>query len=129
MRGRCAISIKILVDDEDFISKKTLETLTDDGCVCIGASDVKTTVELVSTAAAVIFVVFDLNTPNKTGSDLIKAVKTREGQKIKFIVVLQNATPKVEGNGIDIASYPFLKISLDIDGLIDTVASVLEARE
>ncbi len=54
-----------LVDDEDFISKKTLETLTDNGCLCIGASDVKATVELVSTAAAVIFIVFDLNTPKK----------------------------------------------------------------
>jgi hypothetical protein len=36
---------------------------------------------------------------------------------------------KVEGNGVDIASYPFLRKSLDIDGLIDTVASVLEARK
>jgi hypothetical protein len=45
-------------------------------------------VELVSTAAAVIFIVFDLNTPKKTSSDLIKAVKTKEGQKIKFIVML-----------------------------------------
>jgi DNA-binding NtrC family response regulator len=88
MRGRCAISIKILVDDEDFISKKTLGTLTDNGCVCIGASDVKATAELVSTAVAVIFIVFDLNTPKKTGSDLIKAFKTKEGQKIKFIVKL-----------------------------------------
>ena len=84
MRGRCAISIKILVDEEDFISKKTLETSTDNGCVCIGASDVKATVELVSTAAAVIFIVFDLNTPKKTGSDLIKAVKSKEGTKDKF---------------------------------------------
>jgi hypothetical protein len=56
MRGRCAISIKILVDDEDFISKKTLGTLTDNGCVCIGASDVKATAELLSTAVAVIFI-------------------------------------------------------------------------
>jgi DNA-binding NtrC family response regulator len=109
MRGRCAISSKIFVDDEDFVSKKTLETLTDNGCVCIGASDVKATVELVSTAAAVIFIAFDLNTPKKTGSDLIKAVKTKEGQKIKFIVMLQHVSPKVEGNGVDIASYPFLK--------------------
>ena len=66
-------------------------------------------VELVSTAAAVIFMVFDLNTLKKTGSDLIKAVKTKEGQKIKFIVMLQHVSPKVEGNGVDIASYPFLK--------------------
>jgi DNA-binding NtrC family response regulator len=65
--------------------------------------------ELVSTAAAVIFIVFDLNTPKKTGSNLIKAVKTKEGQKIKFIVMLQHVSPKVEGNGVDIASYPFLK--------------------
>jgi hypothetical protein len=66
-------------------------------------------VELVSTAAAVTFMVFDLNTLKKTGSDLIKAVKTKEGQKIKFIVMLQHVSPKVEGNGVDIASYPFLK--------------------
>ena len=103
--------------------------LTDKGCVCIGASDVKATVKLVSTAAAVIFIVFDLNTLKKIGSDLIKAVKTKEGQKIKFIVMLQQVSPKVEGNGVDIASYPFLKKSLNIDVLIDTVASVLEVRE
>jgi DNA-binding NtrC family response regulator len=109
--------------------KKTLQMLTDKGCVCIGASDVKATVELVSTAAAVIFIIFDLNTLKKTGSDLIKALKTKEGQKINFIVMLQRVSPKVEWNGVDIASYPFLKKSLDIDGLIDTVAAVLEARE
>jgi hypothetical protein len=43
--------------------------------------------------------------------------------------MLQHVTPKVGGNGVNIASYPFLKKSLDIDGLIETVASVLEARE
>ena len=84
---------------------------------------------MVSTAAAVILIVFDLKTLKKTGSDLIKALKTNEGQKINFIVMLQRVSPKVEWNGVDIASYPFLKKSLDIDGLIDTVASVLEARE
>ena len=54
-------------------------------------------------------VVFDLNTPKKTGSDLIKAVKTKEGQKIKFIVMLKNVSPKVEGSDVDTASYLFLK--------------------
>ncbi len=77
--------------------------------MCIGASDVKARVELVSTVAAVIFIVFDLNTPKKTGSDLIKAVKTKEGQKIKFIVMLKNVSPKVEGSDVDTASYLFLK--------------------
>jgi hypothetical protein len=48
----------------------------------------------------------------KTGSDLIKAVETKVGQKIKFIVMLQHVNPKVEGSGEDIASYPFLKKSL-----------------
>jgi DNA-binding NtrC family response regulator len=109
--------------------KKTLQTLTDKGCEYFGASDVKATVKLVSTAAAVILIVFDLKTLKKTGSDLIKALKTNEGQKIKFIVTSQYISLAVEGNGVDIASYPFLKKSFDIDGLIDAVASVLEARE
>mgnify|MGYP000108129300 CR=1 FL=1 len=65
--------------------------------MCIGASDVKARVELVSTVAAVIFNVFDLNTPKKTGSDLIKAVKTKEGQKIKFIVMLKTSVLKLKG--------------------------------
>jgi DNA-binding NtrC family response regulator len=108
---------------------QTLQTLTDKGCEYFGASDVKATVKLVSTAAAVILIVFDLKTLKKTGSDLIKALKTKEGQKINFIVMLQRVSPKVEWNGVDIASYPFLKKSLDIDGLVDTVASVLEVRE
>jgi DNA-binding NtrC family response regulator len=66
--------------------------------------------------------------PKKTGADLIKTVETKWGQQIKFIVMSGHASPGVEDNGIDIASYPFLKKPLDIDDLIDTVACVLKAR-
>jgi hypothetical protein len=40
-----------------------------------------------------------------------------------------HANPEVEGNNIDIALYPFLKEPLDIDKLIEMVASVLDAKE
>jgi hypothetical protein len=43
--------------------------------------------------------------------------------------MLQVISPEVEGSGVDIASYSFLKKSLDNGGRIDTVAFVLDARE
>ncbi|MFT6365392.1 MAG: YesN/AraC family two-component response regulator [Bacteroidia bacterium] len=74
-------------------------------------------------------IITDLKMPRKTGADLIKTVETAWGQQIKFIVMSGHASPGVEGNGVDIAAYPFLKKPLDIDDLIDTVASVLKTRE
>jgi DNA-binding NtrC family response regulator len=123
------VSIKILVvDDEEIIVEEALETLTDEGYQCFGASGVDAAVELVSTAVGIDLIVTDLKMPKKTGADLIKTVETKWGKQIKFIVMSGHASPGVEDNGIDIASYPFLKKPLDIDDLIGTVASVLEAR-
>ena len=123
------MSIKILVvDDEEIIVEEALETLTDEGYQCFGVSGVDAAVELVSTAVGIDLIITDLKMPKKTGADLIKTVETKWGQQIKFIVMSGHASPGVEGNGVDIASYPFLKKPLDIDDLIGTVASVLEAR-
>jgi DNA-binding NtrC family response regulator len=123
------VSIKILVvDDEEIIVEEALETLTDEGYQCFGASGVDAAVELVSTAVGIDLIVTDLKMPKKTGADLIKKVETKWRQQIKFIVMSGHANPGVEGSGIDIASYPFLKKPLDVDDLIDTVACVLAAR-
>ena len=122
------MSIKILVvDDEEIIVEEALETLTDEGYQCFGASGVDAAVELVSTAVGIDLIITDLKMPKKTGADLIKTVETKWGQQIKFIVMSGHASPGVESNGIDIASYPFLKKPLDIGDLVDTVACVLEA--
>ena len=122
------MSIKILVvDDEEIIVEEALETLTDEGYQCFGASGVDAAVKLVSTAVGIDLIITDLKMPKKTGADLIKTVETKWGQQIKFIVMSGHASPGVESNGIDIASYPFLKKPLDIGDLVDTVACVLEA--
>jgi DNA-binding NtrC family response regulator len=76
-----------------------------------------------------VLIVTDLKMPRKTGADLIKTVEAKWGQQIKFIVMSGHASPRVEGNGVDIAAYSFLKKPLDIDDLLDTVASVLKTRE
>jgi DNA-binding NtrC family response regulator len=130
IRRRRAISIKILVvDDEEIILEEALEALTDEGYECFGASDVEAAVEIVSTTAGIVLIVTDLKMPRKTGADLIKTVEAKWGQQIKFIVMSGHASPRVEGNGVDIAAYSFLKKPLDIDDLLDTVASVLKTRE
>ena len=123
------MSIKILVvDDEEIIVEEALEALTDEGYQCFGASGVDAAIELVSTAVGIDLIVTDLKMPKKTGADLIKTVETKWGKQIKFIVMSGHASPGVEGSGIDMASYPFLKKPLDVDDLIDTVACVLAAR-
>jgi DNA-binding NtrC family response regulator len=122
--------IKILVvDDEEIILEEALETLTNEGYECFGASGVEAAVEMLSTTAGIVLILTDLKMPRKTGADLIKTVETNWGQQIKFIVMSGHASPRIEGNGVDIASYPFLKKPLDVDDLIDTVAAVLGTKD
>jgi DNA-binding NtrC family response regulator len=127
---RKAISIKLLiVDDEEIILEEVSETLTDEGYECFVASTVKAAVEIVKTTPGIILILTDLKMPRETGADLIKIVKTTMGENIKFIVMSGHASPKVDGNGIDLESFPFLRKPLDIENLIETVASVLETKE
>lgn len=127
---RRTISIKILiVDDEEIILEEASETLTDEGYECFLASNVDAAVEIVKTTPRIILILTDLKMPGKTGADLIKVVEKNFGQDIKFIVMSGHASPRVEANGIDIVSYPFLRKPLDIENLIEMVASVLEIKE
>lgn len=67
--------------------------------------------------------------PKKTGADLIAAVDKEFDQQIKFIIMPGHGSAKIEDNGVDIRSYPFLRKPLSIDELMDTVATVLESKE
>lgn len=126
---RSVISIKIPVVDDGIILEEALETLTQEGYECFGASKVEAAVEIVNTIAGIVLIITDLKMPRKTGADLIKTVETRCGQQIKLIVMSGHASPGIEGNGIDIASCAFLKKPLDIEDLINLVAFVLATRE
>jgi DNA-binding NtrC family response regulator len=67
--------------------------------------------------------------PKKTGADLIAAVEKEFGQQIKFILMSGHGSPRIESNGIDIGSYPFLRKPVNIYNLLDIVATVLENKE
>jgi DNA-binding NtrC family response regulator len=124
---RKTISIKILiVDDEEAILEEASEALTSEGYECFVARGVVDAIEIVKTTPGIILILADLRMPGGTGADLIMIVQAQYEQEIKFIVMSGHASPKVEGNGIDIASYPFVRKPLDIECLIEIVASVLE---
>ena len=76
-----------------------------------------------------ILILTDLKMPGKTGADLIKIVEQKLGQNIKFIVMSGHTSTGVEGSDLAMRSYPFLRKPLDIENLIETVASVLETKE
>jgi DNA-binding NtrC family response regulator len=127
---RKAISIKLLiVDDEETILEEVSEALTDEGYECFVASSVKAAVEIVKTTPGILLILTDLKMPRETGADLIKIVKTTMGKNINFIVMSGHASPRIDGNGIDLASFPFLRKPLDVENLIETVVSVLETKE
>ena len=124
------ISAKILiVDDEEMILELMAETLTDTGYECFVANNVDAAVEVVKTTPGIVLIVTDLKMPGKTGADLIKIVEAECEQEIKFIVMSGHGSPKIEENGVDIASYPFLRKPLGIESLIEKISSVLEAKE
>lgn len=124
------ISAKILiVDDEEMILELMAETITDTGYECFVANNVDAAVEIVKTTPGIVLIVTDLKMPGKTGADLIKIVEAECEQEIKFIVMSGHGSPKIEENGVDIASYPFLRKPLGIESLIEKISSVLEAKE
>ena len=124
------MSIKILVvDDEEMILELMAETITDTGYECFVANNVDAAVEIVKTTPGIVLIVTDLEMPGKTGADLIKIIEADCEQQIKFIVMSGHGSPRVEENGIDIASYPFLRKPLGIESLIEKISSVLEAKE
>lgn len=124
------ISAKILiVDDEEMILELMAETITDTGYECFVANNVDAAVEIVKTTPGIVLIVTDLKMPGKTGADLIKIVEAECEQEIKFIVMSGHGSPRIEENGVDIASYPFLRKPLGIESLMEKISSVLEAKE
>ncbi len=105
------------------------ETITDTGYECFVANNVDAAVEVVKTTPGIVLIVTDLKMPGKTGADLIKIVEAECEQEIKFIVMSGHGSPRIEENGVDIASYPFLRKPLGIESLIEKISSVLEAKE
>jgi two-component system response regulator YesN len=102
------------------------ETLTDEGYECFVASNVEAAVDIIKIMSGITLILTDLKMPGETGADLIKIVETKLGKNIKFIVMSGHANPRIEKNGIDLGLYPFMKKPLDIENLIEKVASVLE---
>ena len=104
------------------------EALTDEGYECFVASNVVTAIDLVKATPGIRLILTDLKMAGKTGADLIKIVETQFDPNIQFIVMSGHGSPKFEGNGIDIASYPFLRKPLSIAALLENITSVLGTR-
>jgi len=104
------------------------EALTDEGYECFVASNVVTAIEVVKATPGIRLILTDLKMAGKTGADLIKIVQTQFDPNIQFIVMSGHGSPKVEANGVDIASYPFLRKPLSIAALLENVTSVLETK-
>ena len=127
---RKTIATKILiVDDEELILDLISEALTDEGYECLVASSVDDAVEIVKTTPGIVIVITDLKMPGKTGADLIKIIETQCDPSIRFIIMSGHGSPRIEGNGIDIASYPFLRKPLSIEALLENISSIVETRE
>ncbi|MDG1946178.1 MAG: response regulator [Halioglobus sp.] len=123
------IRAKILVvDDEEMILELMSETIADTGYECFVAKNVDAAVEIVKTTPEIVLIITDLKMPGKTGADLIKIVEAELKQEMKFIVMSGHGSPRIEENGVDIASYPFIRKPLGIDSLIEKISSVLEAK-
>ena len=118
----------IIVDDESVIIEEVSEALTDEGYECLSASSVDDALVIVKNTKDLDIIITDLKMPKKTGTDLIAAVEKEFDQQIKFIMTSGHANPRIERNGVDIGNYPFLKKPLNIDELVDTVATVLESK-
>jgi DNA-binding NtrC family response regulator len=123
MRGKI-----IIVDDESIIVEEAYEALTDEGYECLVANNVDEALVLVKNTKDIDIILTDLKMPKKTGVDLIATVEEEFDQQIKFIIMSGHASPSVERYGVDIGSYPFLRKPLNIDELVDAIATVLESK-
>ena len=105
------------------------ETLTDEGYECFIASSVAAAIEIVSITPDIRLILTDLKMPMQTGADLIKIVEEQFDPNIQFVVMSGHASPRVEGNGIDITSYPFLRKPVSIETLLNCISSTLDAHQ
>jgi DNA-binding NtrC family response regulator len=119
----------LIVDDEEMILEEVSETLTEEGYECFVASGVKAAVKVIETTPGISLILTDLRMPGETGVDLIRIVEQKLGQNIKFIVMSGHTSTGVEGGDLAMRVYPFLRKPLDIEKMIETVASVLETKE
>lgn len=119
----------LIVDDEKMILNLMSEALTDEGYECFVADNVDAAVEIMTIIPGITLIITDLKMPGKTGADLIKIVETQCEPNIKFIVMSGHGSPRVEGNGIDIAAYPFLRKPLSIERLLETIISICETKD
>jgi DNA-binding NtrC family response regulator len=111
------------------ILEETSEALTDEGYECFIAGDVKSAVEIVKTTPGIRLILTDLKMPKETGADLIKIIEKKFEKNIKFIVMSGHGSPRIEDNGINIGSYPFLRKPLEIENLLKQVHSVFETKD
>ena len=122
------MTIKILiVDDEEFICEEASETLIDEGYQCLTASNVDDALTIIRNNHDISLIVTDLKMPRKSGVDLIKIVEDEFGKTFKFVVMSGHGSALVDEVSIDLNAYNFLKKPLDIDKLIETVSSILDA--
>jgi DNA-binding NtrC family response regulator len=118
----------LIVDDEESILEETAETLTDEGYECLVANNVREAVEIIKSTTEISLILTDMQMPEETGADLIKIVQTALGKNIKFILMSGHARAKIQGNGIDLRLFPFLRKPLNVENLIEKVNSVLESN-
>ncbi len=113
----------LIVDDEKLILEEASESLISEGYECFIASSVDAAVEIVKDNPEIQLILTDLRMPQKTGADLIKIIETKYGKRIKFVIMSGHASGKIDNNGTDLDSYPFLRKPLDVDALIATIDS------
>lgn len=113
----------LIVDDEELILEEASESLISEGYECFVASGVDAAVAIVKDTPEIQLILTDLRMPRKTGADLIKIIEKKYGKRIKFVIMSGHASRKIEANGINLESYPFLRKPLDVDTLIATIGS------
>jgi DNA-binding NtrC family response regulator len=115
----------MIVDDEPMIAEEASEALTDEGYECLVANSVDDALVIVKNTKDIDVILTDMKMPKKTGYDLIAAVEKGFDQQMKFIIMSGHSSNETEVPGVNIRSYPFLRKPLNIDELVDTVATVI----
>ena len=118
----------LIVDDETINLEEVSEALNEEGYECLIANNVDVALNIVRNTPDLTVILTDLKMPNKSGVDLINAVKMEFERDIKFLIMSGHGSTSLSDEGSDLSHFPFIGKPLNIDQLIKETNSLFDRK-
>ena len=113
----------LIVEDEDEIREELVECLTNDGFVCVEASNGEEGLDLLRRDTEISVVLTDIHMPGKSGLEMINSAYSEFGKDrdLEYVILTGHGGSKEAIGALKLGVIDFLEKPLDIDHLLHVV--------